>query len=152
MNAEGARQGAHRRPQPDSRPRYHGAATARNGWTAADAAELDALVYELARGYFVEHRKRCEACKPGACPAYVAWREHLDECPACQGAAPLTFAPPCPRRRQFIAHGANCPRCNPCPHVRNAIETVLEWREARELLSRAEWLRAERDRIGGRAA
>jgi len=121
-------------------------------WTDADAAELGVLVYELTRGYFDEHRERCEACKPGDCPEYVAWRGHLDECKACQGAAPLTYGPPCPCHRTFIAHGADCPRCNPCPAVKAAITAVGEWREARELRSRAQWLRAERDRIGGRAA
>jgi len=122
-----------------------------SGWTAADEAELDVLTYELSRSYF-EHRERCAACQPGDCPAYTAWREHLDGCPACRGDAPLTHGLPCPLRGQFIAHGATCPRFNPCTHVRTAIETVIEWREARELQSRAEWLRAERDRIGGRAA
>jgi hypothetical protein len=120
-------------------------------WTPADAAEHDVLLFELARCYFA-HRECCEACRPGDCPAYVEWREHLDDCPACRGNAPLTFGPPCARRKQMIEHGNGCPRCNPCPALRKAIEAVLEWREARELQSRAEWLRAERDRIEGRAA
>jgi len=120
-------------------------------WTPADEAELDVLAFELSRSYF-QHRERCAACQPGDCPELVAWREHLDECPACRGDAPLTFGPPCSRKAEFIAHGDTCVRCNPCPSLRLAIELVLEWREARELLSRAEWLRAERDRIGGRAA
>lgn len=146
MNAEGARQGAHRR-QHDLRPReYQGAATERDGWTPADAAELDVLVFELARGYD-EHRKRCPACLPGDCPEYVAWREHLDLCPGCRGDAPLTYGPPCPRRREMIEHGNSCPSCNPCPALRKAIEAVLEWREARGLRSRAEWLRAELERL-----
>ncbi|MBA2642809.1 MAG: hypothetical protein H0U82_07785 [Actinobacteria bacterium] len=137
-------------------PRSSAAAT--HWWTAADGAELDVLVHELARSYF-EHRERCPACRPGDCPELVAWREHLDECPACRGDAPLTFGPPCPRRREFIAHGSACTmgplnqvpachsiaRCNPCPALRTAIEAVLVWREAPELLSRAEFLRAERE-------
>jgi len=48
-------------------------------------------------------------------------------------------------------HRPQCASCAagfpPCPHIRRAIEAVLEWRKARELRSRAEWLRAERDRI-----
>ena len=48
-------------------------------------------------------------------------------------------------------HRPRCARCAdgypPCPHVREAIEAVLEWRAARALLSRAEWLRAERNRM-----
>ena len=104
MNAEGAREGAHR-PNRQPEPREYQSATA-EGWTTADAAELDVLIYELARGY-LEHRANCASC------------------------------------------AAEYP---PCAHVRRAIESVLEWREARELMSRAEWLRAERDRIGGRAA
>ena len=35
-------------------------------WTSADAAELDVLLHELARG-FVEHRERCDACSPEPC-------------------------------------------------------------------------------------
>jgi len=53
--------------------------------------------------------------------------------------------------RSYFEHRANCASCAaeypPCAHVRRAIEIVLEWRGARELRSRAEWLRAERDRI-----
>jgi hypothetical protein len=115
-------------------------------WTDADAAELDVLVFELSRSYD-EHRKRCAACQPGDCPEVVAWRAHLEECLACRGDAPLTYGPPCARRRSFVAHGDACVRCNPCPSVRLAIELVVEWREARELRSRAEYLRAERKRI-----
>ena len=115
-------------------------------WTDADQAEFDALLYELARGH-EEHRQRCAACQPGDCPEYVAWREHLDECRACSGDAPLTFGSPCPRRRQMVEHGQTCQRCNPCPSVVLAIKLVLGWREARELQSRAEYLRAKRDRI-----
>jgi hypothetical protein len=67
-------------------------------WTAADAAELDVLVYELVSRYF-EHRPLCASCAAGD---------------------------------------------PPCPHVREAIEAVVDWREARALLSRAEYLRVER--------
>ena len=102
MNDEGRLASAPR--QADPRREYQSATT--EGWTPADAAELDVLIYELTRSYF-EHRANCASC------------------------------------------AAEYP---PCAHVRRAIESVLEWREARELLSRAEWLRAERDRIGGRAA
>ena len=102
MNDEGRLASAPR--QADPRREYQSATT--EGWTPADAAELDVLIYELTRSYF-EHRANCASC------------------------------------------AAEYP---PCAHVRRAIESVLEWREARELRSRAEWLRAERDRIGGRAA
>lgn len=137
---------APRHRQRDRLPKYHGAATEPSGWTAADAAELDCLVYELTRGY-MEHREHCAECQPGDCPVLMAWREHLDACLACRGDAPLTFGPPCDRKAEFIAHGEICKRCNPCPALRKAIEAVVEWREARELRSRAEWLRAERDQI-----
>lgn len=114
-------------------------------WTPADAAELDVLVYELARGQEY-HREHCPACQPGDCPEYVDWRRHLEGCKACQGDAPLTYGPPCPRRAEFVAHGDACVRCNPCPSIRRAIEAVVEWREARDLRSRAESLRAEQNR------
>jgi hypothetical protein len=78
-------------------------------WTEADAAELDVLVFELARGYD-RHRKSCLACRLGDCPEYAAWRKHLDGCPACRGDAPLTYGPPCSRKRAFVAHGGDCPR------------------------------------------
>jgi hypothetical protein len=68
--------------------------------TAADLAELDVLVWELAKGYH-EHRPRCAAC-----------------------AGPL-----------------------PCPHVGRAIQEVLDWLDARILLTRAQWLR-ERQLMG----
>jgi hypothetical protein len=119
-------------------------------WTPADAAELDVLVFELSRGYF-EHRQRCRACSPFPCPVLTQWRAHLEKCKPCQGDAPLTYGPPCSRRREFIEHGDSCPRCNPCPALRKAIEAVADWREARELRSRAEWLRAERERFEGAA-
>jgi hypothetical protein len=115
-------------------------------WTSADQAELDVLLHELTSGY-CEHRERCTVCQPGDCPELVAWREHLDECLACRGDAPLTHGLPCSRRHEFIALGDKCVRCNPCPSLRLAIELIAEWREARELRSRAEWLRTERDRF-----
>ena len=113
-------------------------------WTEADQAELDCLVWELSRCYF-DHRKRCEACRPEPCPTYLAWRGHLARCPGCRGDAPLSF-PACPgKRAEFVAHGETCRRCNPCPALLAAIEVVGEWREARELVSRSESLRAERN-------
>jgi hypothetical protein len=148
MNDEGALV-SRPRGLPDPFAEYRSAAA--EGWTEADAAELDVLVFELARGYD-EHRKGCRACRQGDCPELVAWREHVEECKACQGDAPLTYGLPCERKREFIAHGNTCPRCNPCPSVRLAIELVFEWRQARELRSRAEWLRAERVRVEGAPA
>jgi hypothetical protein len=123
-----------------------------SAWTEADQAELDVLVFELCRVYFDDHRMRCAYCAPGDCPQFVSWQEHLDECPACRGDAPLSFGLPCHRKREFIEHGDDCKRCNPCPYLRRGIEAVVAWREARVLLSRAEWLRAERLRIETEAA
>ena len=49
---------------------------------------------------------------------------------------------------RYFEHTPRCASCAagypPCPHVRAAIEAVVDWREARALLSRAESLRAER--------
>lgn len=65
------------------------------GWTAADEAELDAIIHQLVR---------------------AAWA-HQD-----------------------------CTRCLDlgtwCPPMRDAAEAAFEWRRARCLISRAEWLRA----------
>jgi|SoiMethySBSTD1v2_1073268.scaffolds.fasta_scaffold469855_3 hypothetical protein len=50
----------------------------------------------------------------------------------------------------FEEHRNRCAYCRgeeSCPRLRRAIEAVLDWREARELRSRAAWLRAERDRL-----
>lgn len=124
------------------------------GWTTADAAELDALLHRLVGDYW-RHRESCRACRRDPCPHLVAWREHERGCRACQGAAPLSHptSDACrARRRAFVEHGDSCPRCNPCPHLRQAISAVLDWREARMLLSRAEDLRAERDAFGREAA
>jgi hypothetical protein len=48
--------------------------------------------------------------------------------------------------RGYLKHKPRCASCAagypPCPHVRTAIEVVVEWREARALLSRAQHLRA----------
>lgn len=110
-------------------------------WTAADDAELDVLVDALARDYW-EHRKRCRACAPGLCPEQEAWKAHSVECRACQGYAPLTYGLPCGRHAALLEHNKNCPRCRPCPQLQRAIEEVVEWVEARQLLSRAEALRA----------
>ena len=111
-------------------------------WTEADAAELDVLVHELARGHG-DHRERCAACQRGGCPALGAWREHLDDCRACRGDAPLTPGQPCHRHREFVDRGDGCVRCNRCPHLAEAIGVVVGWREARILRSRAEALRIE---------
>ena len=119
-------------------------------WTDADQSELDVLLHGLSRGYD-EHRKLCRACQPDDCPDLVAWRTHLEECPACRGDAPLTYGAPCERKRRFIDHGRDCARCNPCPPLRLAVDVVTQWREARELLSRAEWLRTEQVRFEGAA-
>jgi hypothetical protein len=46
-------------------------------------------------------------------------------------------------------HRERCERClagyPPCPHVGRAIEVVLDWREARELFSKARWLRWQQE-------
>lgn len=113
-----------------------------NGWTAADQAELDVLVWALAFDFW-EHRKHCEACRPEPCPDLEAWKAHKAECRACQGDAPLTFGLPCERHEQFLEYNRRgCPRCLPCPQLLAAIREVCDWREARVLLSRAEALRA----------
>lgn len=44
---------------------------------------------------------------------------------------------------RFETHRATCDE-QPCPHLQAAIAEVVEWKQARELLSRAEALRAER--------
>lgn len=119
-------------------------------WSAADSAEQDVLVAELVRGAF-DHRERCRACSPEPCATVSAWRRHLEDCAACRGDAPLTHGAPCERRAEFVAHGASCPRCNRCPSLRTAIEVVVDWLGFRELLSRAEHLRAERERMGAAA-
>jgi hypothetical protein len=109
-------------------------------WTPADAAELDVLTQALVFDYW-EHRRRCEACKPGPCPRYEVWRAHEAECKACRGIAPLTFGPPCAERQRFLDEHHDCARCLPCPDLLAAIAEVVDWREARLLLSRAEALR-----------
>ena len=81
-----------------------------NGWTAADDAELDVLVYALVTDYW-EHRERCEACQP--CDELAAWREHKAGCRACQGDAPLTYGPPCETARTVAR--AQPPRLRPLP-------------------------------------
>ncbi len=115
-----------------------------NYWTAADAAEADVLLWTLTTDFYSEHRERCEACRPEPCARYAAWVTHEADCRACRGDAPLTFGRPCPERRRFLDEHHGCARCNACPHLQKAIAEVLEWREVRILLSRAEALRAER--------
>jgi hypothetical protein len=41
------------------------------------------------------------------------------------------------------------PTCNadPCPHIQQAIAEVIDWRDARALLSRAQALRAAEDEV-----
>ena len=58
-----------------------------------------------------------------------------------QGRRAAHTGPPCHRCREFVDHGDGCVRCNPCPHLTEAIEVVVGWREARILRSRAEALR-----------
>ena len=71
-------------------------------WTAADRAELEAIVYQLVES-LTEHRAYgCETCAAGY--------------------------PPCPR-------------------VQKAIGIVIEWREARMVLSRAKWERMRQNTI-----
>jgi hypothetical protein len=114
-------------------------------WTAADGAELDVLVWALVSDYET-HRQLCRACRPEPCARYEAWLAHEAECLACRGRAPLTYGPPCPQRRRFLDEHRDCVRCLPCPHLQRAIAEVVEWRDARMLLSRAEALRVERAR------
>jgi hypothetical protein len=114
-------------------------------WGPADAAELDVLVYGLVDWYFA-HREACEACSPDPCRRYAAWLAHVDQCRICEGRAPLTFGWTCPERRRFLDEHRDCVRCAPCPHLQRAIAVVVEWRDVRVLLTRAEALRVERDR------
>ena len=48
-------------------------------------------------------------------------------------------------------HRPRCASCArehpPCPHVNQAIEAVVEWRTAREVYSRARWLRLQREAL-----
>lgn len=118
-------------------------------WTAADAAELDVLSYELAR-HSAEHRDHCEACKP--CPVYEDWRAHLAVCRRCQDDAPLTFGGPCERRAEFVGHGDACPRCNPCPTLTALATIAVDWRDGRVLKSKAAWLRQYENEREGLAA
>lgn len=49
----------------------------------------------------------------------------------------------------YFEHRERCARCDgplPCPHVQAAIREVVDWRDARALLTRAEVLRATRNR------
>ena len=112
--------------------------------TDADGAELDVLVNALVNGRF-DHRERCEACNPELCPIYESWLVHKAGCRACQGDAPLTYGI-CPERRWFLEEHDGCVRCNPCPHLKRAITEIIDWRDARVLLSHAEGLRELRRR------
>lgn len=113
------------------------------GWTPADGAELDVLVHTLTFDY-EEHRAKCRACRPCAWPD--RWRAHKRSCRVCQGDAPLTFGTDCYARVRFLEHTAGCPSCSgPCPHLRAAVAVVVDWRNARALLSKAEALRCGAD-------
>ena len=46
-------------------------------------------------------------------------------------------------RERRLEHGRTCARCLPCPRLQAAIREVVDWHEARRLLSRAQALRAE---------
>lgn len=117
------------------------------GWTVADQAELDVLLHALTTGYEA-HRQTCEACQP--CDVLGAWRAHRIECKACGGYAPLTNGPPCELRAKWLDHNRRgCKRCLPCASLRTAIAAVLDWREARALLSRAQVLRAQIEERAG---
>lgn len=59
----------------------------------------------------------------------AAVAEHRERCASCQAE----------RRREPISL--------PCPHVSSAIAVVVDWRDRRSLISRARWLRLERERI-----
>jgi hypothetical protein len=111
------------------------------GWTAADQSELDVLLHTLIVEWFDVHRELCRACRPEPCPTLAAWQAHKAGCRACQGDAPLTFGPPCDEHPRFVEHGSTCVKCGPCPHLRAAVAVLVDWREARVLLSRAQALR-----------
>jgi len=58
--------------------------------------------------------------------------------------------------RAIEAHYPVCPECQPrewCPVLRAAVDVVVDWRQARMLASRADWLRArlELDQLRARA-
>lgn len=112
-------------------------------WTAADSAELDVLVHELSKGA-EQHRASCAACKPEPCAFLTSYLEHRETCWKCENSIKLataTYGEPCPRYAEFVAHSDACARCNPCPGMTKAIKIVVEWRDGRALLSRAESLR-----------
>jgi hypothetical protein len=52
---------------------------------------------------------------------------------------------------QVFSHREQCSVCAagfpPCPAVQAAIGRVIQWRQARILLSQAVWLRARQDRL-----
>ena len=76
-------------------------------WTAADAAELDVLIFEFVRVHAL-HVPACETCRQGG-----PW----------------------------------------CARLLASFEAILEWRQARELRSKAQYLRLrelERERQPGR--
>ena len=68
-------------------------------WTAADAAELDTISYELVRCVY-EHRDGCSVCVTGS-----------DEC-------------------ERLREG-----------LREALDAIMDWKQARALGSKAAWLR-----------
>lgn len=113
-------------------------------WTEADGAELDVAIYELVR-CFDRHRQTCPHYQP--CETLARYRVHRETCLVCEGLAPLNHGARCAVHDLFIAHADGCVQCTPCPHIKEAIAAVLDWREARILLSRAHHLRAERDAL-----
>ena len=124
-----------------SQPRRQPTATT---WTEADAAELDVLVHALVFDFW-EHREQCEACRPEPCQRYAAWLEHKAGCRICEGLAPLTFGWDCPERRRFLDEHHDCSALSAVPGSEAAISEVVDWREARMLLSSAEYLRELQD-------
>ena len=109
--------------------------SAMSGWTEADQAELDVLLWALVTTH-AEHRARgCHACDPTPCARYEWWLEHKADCLICDGVnhdpqrrhAPLTNGWRCPEREQFLVKHRDCVRCLPCPHLQAAIREVIEW-------------------------
>lgn len=56
-----------------------------------------------------------------------------------------------PKCAQCRAYDAKAPGSAPCTHLQNAVAIVIDWREKRHLLTRAENLRQERLELLGEA-
>ena len=100
-----------------------------------------ALVFD-----FWTHREHCEACRPEPCPRYEAWLEHKAGCRRARARAAhvrmaVPRAPTVPRRAPRLS------ALSAVPGLKRAISEVMDWRTARQLLSRAEALRAEPGRL-----